>query len=89
MADGAVHAAPRVRSVAVSNCHGRMFVSGAALCLRCISVRCRLVVIAFLMLGDGLKMVVGGSDVARGGEMVLVACNLDLGVGHDLFLWVG
>jgi len=46
-------------------------------------VRRRLVVIAFLVLGDSLKVVVRGSDMARGGEMVLVARHLDLGVSHD------
>ena len=71
--------------MAVSDSHRRMFASGAAFCLRCIRMRDRLIVVAFFMLGDGLKMVVGGSDVARGGEMVLVARHFDLGICHDLF----
>jgi len=49
-------------------------------------MRHRLIVIAFFMRGDGLKMVIGGSDMPRGGEMVLVASHLDFWVGHDLFL---
>lgn len=48
-------------------------------------MRDRLIVVAFFMLGDGLKMAVRGSDVARGGEMVLVAPHFDLGICHDLF----
>ena len=75
--------------MAVANSHRRMFASAAAFRLRRVRVGHRLIVIAFFMLGDGLKMVVGGSDMARGGEMVLVARHLDLGVGHDLFLCMG
>jgi hypothetical protein len=59
-----------------------------ALFLRCARMRHPLIVIALFMLGGGLKMVVGRSDMACGGEMVLVASQFILGVGHDLFLRV-
>lgn len=74
--------------MAVSHSHGGMFVGSIAFRLRRTRVRRCLVVIALFMRGYGLKMVVCGSDMARGGEMVLATRHLDLGVGHKLFLSV-
>jgi hypothetical protein len=48
-------------------------------------MRDRLVVIALFVLGDGLKMMIGGSNMARGSKVVLVTCHLDLGIGHEGF----
>ena len=54
-----------------------MLVRGAAFCLRYFRMRRSVVVIAFFMLGDSLKMVIRGSDMARGGEVMLAARHLD------------
>ena len=54
-----------------------MFVCGGAFTLRYFRMRRSVVVIAFFMLGDSLKMVIRGSDMARGGEVMLAARHLD------------
>ncbi len=48
-----------------------MLTACTALVLRRTRVRLRLVVIAFFMLGDRLKMMVCGGDMAGSSEMVL------------------
>ena len=46
------------------------------------------IMIAVFMCCEGLKMMVCRSNMACGGEMVLVARHLDFRVGHYLFLRV-
>lgn len=65
------------RSITASDGHRRMFVCGGAFTLRYFRMRRSVVVIAFFMLGDSLKMVIRGSDMARGGEVMLAARHLD------------
>jgi hypothetical protein len=68
---------------------GRVLAGHTTLFLRRVRVRDRLIVIALFMRGDGLKMMVGGSDMARGSKVVLVTCHLDLGIGHGgSFEWM-
>jgi len=68
---------------------GRVLAGHVTLLLRRVRMRDRLIVIALFMLGDGLKMMVGGSDMARGSKVVLVTCHLDFGIGHEgSFEWM-
>jgi hypothetical protein len=71
--------------MAVPDGRSRVLAGSRALILRRVRVRQRLVAVAFFMRCDGLKVVVRRCDVARGGEVMLVARHLNFGICHESF----
>ena len=69
----------------LGSCH-RALVSGAALCISARRVGLSLLMAATVECGHSLKVVVRRSDVARSGHVVVLACGVALGVGHDVLL---
>jgi hypothetical protein len=64
----------------------RVPVSSAAFVLRSISVGLSIFMAIFIMFSDCLEMVIGCSDVAGCGKMMVLARRMALGVRHSAFL---